>query len=206
MSMISTTLATLLTMTASEMPSYEPGTAFIYTGGRVETVVENREDEVVWATRGGREYVRAKNIALPITQWTIGDRTGERRYYGDPDGIWPPRPGARSRFRVVTDIDRDGEISRSFQYWNCQVGEAEPVELPNGEFDAMPIRCDRFSTNTMSFLERRTWWWSQDVGHYVRREYRDLRDADVSEIRLCAVLPPRQASEARIEALAEEGC
>lgn len=206
MTMISATLAALLASTPTTEPTYEPGTAFIYSRGRVETVVENREEEVVWATRRGREYVRNKNIVLPITHWTIDDRVGERRFYGENDAFWPPEPGARTRFRVVTDVDRDGEISRSVQYWNCQVREAEPVALPNGEFDALPIQCERFSANTMNFLERRTWWWSEEIGHYVQREYTDLRDAETSRIRLCAVLPPRQASEARIEALAEEGC
>lgn len=180
-----------------------PGTAFIFDDGRVERFLRRDGETLVWATRRGREYVRAANPALPILSWEIGERSGRREVFGDTGDIWPPANGSRAQFRVLTEI-RDGEEQRRYsQAWTCQVDGPKAVTVPAGAFPAWRITCERFSVNSMQLLERRTWWWSEDLGHYVRRRYQDLRNGEASDIALCAALPELRASEARIEALLE---
>lgn len=178
-----------------------PGTVFVFDDGRVERYLRRDGENLVWATRRGREYVRAANPALPILSWEIGERSGRREVFGDAGNIWPPVDGVRAQFRVLTEI-RDGDAKRRYsQAWTCNVDGPKDVAVPAGVFPAWRITCERFSVNSMQLLERRTWWWSEDLGHYVRRRYQDLRDGEASDIALCAALPELRASEARIEAL-----
>lgn len=180
-----------------------PGTVFVFDDGRVERYLRRDGETLVWATRRGREYVRAANPALPILSWEIGERSGRRDVFGDAGRIWPPSTGARAQFRVLTEV-RDGEAQRRYsQAWTCNVDGPKDLTVPAGAFPAWRITCERFSVNSMRLLEQRTWWWSEDLGHYVRRRYQDLRDGEASDIRLCAALPDLRASEARIEALLE---
>lgn len=185
----------------------EPGRVFVFSDGRVERVVEVRDDRTVWETGGGVRYTRAHNVALPILEWRLGDRTGERHVFGGHERMWPPRTGASARFRVVTDVSRtQGGQARSIQPWTCKIGRPTTVELPNGPFEAAPITCDRYSITTMRVLERRRWWWSPDIGHYVKRTFQDMRTGRRRSIVLCASLAPRWATAERIEALARDGC
>ncbi|MEL6388225.1 MAG: hypothetical protein AAFR00_12810 [Pseudomonadota bacterium] len=181
-----------------------PGTVFVYNDGRVERFLRREDDSLVWATRAGREYKRAANPALPILSWDIGQRSGRREVFGNADAIWPPASGARARFRVLSEVS-DGERRRRMsQAWSCAVDGPETESVPAGDFGIYKITCERFSVNSMRLLEQRTWWWSEDVGHYVRRRFQSLRDGEVSDIALCASLPELRASEARIEALLED--
>ncbi len=178
-----------------------PGTVFIFDDGRVERYLRREGETLVWATRRGREYERAVNPALPILSWEVGERTGRRRVFGNADNIWPPADGARAQFRVLTEV-RDGADSRRYtQAWSCKVDSPRTETVPAAAFPAYRIACERYSVNSMRLLERRTWWWSEDLGHYIRRRYQDYRDGEVSEIALCAALPELRASEARIDAL-----
>lgn len=181
----------------------DPGTVFIFDDGRVERFVRDEGDAQVWATRRGREYVRATNPALPILEWQVGERSGTRTVFGDSAELWPPEPGQRARFRVLTEVEEGEENSRSVQAWTCSVGHRGQKKVPAGSYTIMPIICERFSLNTMRLLERRTWWWSEDIGHYVRRRYQSVGSGEVRDIRLCAAVPPHRASSARIDAVRE---
>ncbi len=188
----------------ADAPDPVPGTVFIFDDGRVERYLRRDEESLVWATRRGREYLRAANPALPIMSWDIGQRSGRREVFGNADNLWPPANGARAQFRVLTEV-RDGEAQRRYsQAWSCSASGPRDIKVPAGRFSAYKITCERFSVNTMRLLERRNWWWSEDLGHYVRRRYQNLRNGEVSDMRLCAALPELRASEARIEALAKD--
>lgn len=178
-----------------------PGTVFIYDDGRVERYLRRDDDELIWATRNGREYNRAANPALPILSWDIGGRSGRREVFGDADAIWPPQGGARGRFRVLTEVSEGTENRRYSQAWSCEVANPLKVTVPAGDFLAYEINCERFSVNSMRLLEKRTWWWAEDLGHVVQRRFQDLRDGEVNQIALCGALPELRASEARIEAI-----
>ena len=121
--------------------------------------------------------------------------------HGPTDRLWPPASGKRAQFRVLNRAVSLGRESRSVQAWTCRVAKPAVLELPAGAFETLPIRCELFSVGSMRLLERRTWWWSPDLGHYVRRQYQSLRTGEVRDIRLCAALPEARATGARIDAL-----
>jgi hypothetical protein len=190
---------------ASPLPRYEPGVAFIYDNGRVEQVRDVKGQTVTWAARSGRTYSRSVNPVTPILSWSFRGETGSRRVLGDPDRLWPLRPGATTRFRSVNDLkDARGRNRRSVHLWTCTVLPRQTAETPAGRFEVTPIQCDRFSSGTMRILERITWSHSEEIGHYVVREVRDMRDGDGEVIRLHAVLPAWEANPVRVEALARE--
>ncbi|MBK8543607.1 MAG: hypothetical protein IPL62_08550 [Caulobacteraceae bacterium] len=56
----------------------------------------------------------------------------------------------------------------------------------------------------MRIVERLTWHYAPDVGHYIRREARDMLDGVGEIYSLYAALPPRAANPARVETLARE--
>lgn len=177
------------------------GSVFIFDDGRVESFLRREGDNLVWATRQGREYIRAANPALPILSWEIGSRSGRRQIFGNHDDLWPPQGGVRARFRVLNDVT-DGKQHRHYsQAWSCSIEKERKISVPAGKFPAHKIVCDRFSVNSMRIQERRTWWWSQELGHYVRRRYQNLADGAVRDIKLCAALPEIRANRPRIDAI-----
>lgn len=185
-------------------PTPAEGTVFVFDDGRVERFLRTDGDAHVWATRRGREYIRAANPVLPILEWQFGDRAGQREVFGDVGDLWPPRPGARAQFRVRTDIQEGERTRRSIQAWSCEVEGQTREDTPAGDFNVVPISCDRFSVNSMRALEKRTWWWSADLGHYVKRRYQNMRNGEVRQITLCAALPETRANDARIDAIVTE--
>ena len=178
-----------------------PDTVFIYDDGRVERYLEREGEDLIWATRGGREYTRSSNPALPILSWEIGGRVGQRQVFGDMGAMWPPQDGGQTRFRVLTDVSDGDESRRYSQPWSCAVSGPAPIGTSAGEFRAFEITCDRYSLNTMRLLEKRTWWWAEDLGHFVKRRFQSYRTGEVREISLCGALPKWRATEARIEAI-----
>jgi hypothetical protein len=198
-------LVVLPIATAAEMPRYVTGQAFIYDNGRVERVHEVEGERVVWAARTGRTYVRNANIIVPILEWTYRGQRGRRVISGDPASLWPLRPGARAQFSAINfTLDSRERTRRSLHLWTCNVRAIQRVEVPAGSFDAFPIVCDRYSPNSMRIVERLTWHYAPDVGHYIRREARDMLDGVGEIYSLYAALPPRAANPARVETLARE--
>ena len=190
---------------AQDLPRYSPGEVFIFDNGRVEEVRATDGDRVTWSARSGRTYVRSSNPVVPILEWSFRGQAGERQVLGNPDGLWPLRQGGNVQFRTI-NIARDeatGEARRSLHLWRCGVGRMERISTPAGAFDAYPLRCDRFSPSSMRVLERITWHYSDEVGHYVQREARDMRNGETETIRLFAQLAPREANPLRIETIAQ---
>ncbi len=197
--------AVLAPVGAAALPAYEPGVAYIYDNGRVEQVRRVEGRTVTWAARSGRTYSRSVNPVAPILSWSFRGESGVRRVVGDPDGLWPLQPGKQVRFRTVNDLrDEKGRRRRSVHLWTCMVLAKDVADTPAGRFETVPIQCDRFSAGTMRVLERITWRFSDEVGHYVAREARDMRDGDAEVYRLHAVLPAWEANRLRVEAVATE--
>ncbi len=185
------------------LPRYEAGQTFVFDNGRVERVHAVSGSRITWAARSGRTYERSVNPIVPILNWSFRGQQGARTVQGDPDRLWPLRPGASAQFRTV-NVTRDerGRQRRSMHLWTCRVRPAETVALRVGAVQAVPIVCDRYSPSTMRVLERITWHWSDEIGHYVRREARDMRDGVTEVLTLHTTLSPREANPLRIEAVA----
>lgn len=188
---------------ASEMPRYEEGQAFIFDNGRVERVQRIEGERITWAARSGRTYVRDANPIVPILEWSYRGQEGSRTIVGDPDRLWPLGAGRSVQFRAVNETrDQDDRRRRSVHLWRCSVRSAQIVLVPAGRFEAFPIVCDRYSASSMRVIERLTWHYAPDVGHYVRREARSMSDGVRETYSLYAALPPRASNPVRIEALA----
>jgi hypothetical protein len=190
---------------ANGIPRYEQGQAFIFDNGRVERVDGVDGDRITWAARSGRTYVRDANPIVPILEWSYRGQDGTRRIMGDPDRLWPLSAGRSVQFRAVNETrDRNDRMRRSVHLWQCSVRAAQDIHVPAGRFEAFPIVCDRYSASSMRVIERLTWHYAPDVGHYVRREARNMSDGVRETYALYAALPPRASNPIRLEALARQ--
>jgi hypothetical protein len=192
---------------AREPVRVEQDATFVFDDGRVERLVEDRGETQVWATRRGREYVRSRNFTIPILEWDVSGVKGTRTVSGKPDKLWPPREGAASRFRVVTDIvPREGARSRSLQYWSCKAGRKRMETFAFAEIEVLPVNCERYTPSSMKLVERRGWLWSDEVGHYVERSSIKYTTGEKETVRLCAKIPGRTATDDRITEVVQKGC
>lgn len=203
-------LATVQPASAAPPPEpvrVEAGATFVFSDGRVERLIEDRGETQVWATRRGREYVRARNFTVPILEWEISGVKGKRSVSGKADKLWPPREGASSRFRITTDIlARDGAKSRSLQYWTCKAGRKRMEAFTFAEIEVLPVTCERYTPSSMKLVEQRGWLWSDEVGHYVERSSIKYSTGASETVRLCAKIPGRTATDDRISEVVKTGC
>lgn len=199
--------APALAKPSGEPVRVEPDAAFIFEDGRVERLVEDRGDTQVWATRRGREYVRSRNFTIPILEWEVSGVEGRRQVSGKPEKLWPPREGATSRFRVTTDItSRSGEKSRSLQFWTCKAGKTRLESFSFGQIEVLPVNCDRYTASSMRLSERRSWLWSDEIGHYVERSSLKYATGTRETVRLCAKIPGWTATDERIREVISQDC
>ena len=197
--------ATPLTAIARDMPRYEVGQAFVFDNGRVERIESIRGSRITWAARSGRTYVRDINLIVPILEWSYRGQSGARRIVGEAAALWPLASGRSVRFQAVNETrGREQRVTRSVHLWTCAVRAERQITVPAGEFSVFPIVCDRFSPDSMRVLERIAWDFAPAVGHYVRREARNMRSGERDAYSLYAALPPRAANPVRVEVLAQQ--
>lgn len=190
---------------AQDAPIYSPGDIFVFDNKRVERFLGETTDGLRWASRSGREYVRPVSFFAPTTLWESRSVRGERVIRGDIS-LWPAKRGKASRFTAVTTITekKTDKSRRSAQNWWCRIGRSETVSTPAGEFSAMPIQCDSYSTTTFRILRERVWHFAPSVGHYVKRRDVNYLTGESSEFALVAKLSGRMANERRVEAILDE--
>jgi len=192
--------------TPAALPDYQSGDAFVYSNGVVERVRSSRDGVVTWSGLSGPTWSRPTNVIAPVLRWTLRGRVGRRTVFGAPDRLWPLRKGRMVRFRVLTETRRKGDPAqawkRSVSLWSCRVGAPAMLKAPVGDFEAWPIRCDRFSADTMRPIEQVSWDYAPEVGHYIRRTTKTYRTGESQEIWLVAALHGPAASRERLEALA----
>ena len=187
-------------------PTYAVGDAFVYSNGRIERVRAVAGDEVTWSGLSGDPWRRSRNFVVPTPNWRLQGQEGRRTVFGQPERLWPLRPGRIVEFRIVTESrnesDPPNQWRRSLLLWSCQIGRIQAVHVAAGDFNTMPIVCDRFSVGTMRLIERTTWDYSPDIGHYVRRTTVTYANAQTQTLELVAALHGRAATNARLAALA----
>lgn len=181
----------------------DPGTVFLFDDGRVERFVRREAEGDIWTTRSGREYRRDPNPILPIRSWSVGNRQGESQAFGVTGEFWPPAAGDRAQFRVLHTAFAEGRERRTAQAWSCRTGSSTSLRVDAGEFEVLPVECDVYSVASQRLLERRRWWWSPEVAHYIARSFQDMRTGEVSRIELCAAIPDYRAASFKLDALAK---
>lgn len=191
---------------AVELPQYQLRDTFIYDNGRVEQIVDDKDGALVWSTLGGRQYVRDRNFLLPLLQWQTIESSGTRRASATARSLWPLTPGKTVRFRMLTDAsvqrgDRQPQRRRFSELWTCRTLEPAPIRVPAGTFDALEIRCERFSPRTMRVIRQEQWYYAPDVGHYVQRRSVDLVSGKRTTFALVATLSGLNANPRRIRSI-----
>lgn len=190
----------------ASLPRYQPGDSFIWDDGRVERVVRIEGDRVRWSGLGSATWLRHANIVVPILEWSARGEEGRRRIYGDPDRLWPLDRPRSVRFRVVTESRSrpDKPWVRTTALWRCETGKPAVVEVPAGRFEAVPIRCDRYSPTTMRPIERLTFDYAPEIGHAVRRSTTSYSRAVTRTVALAATLHGPRVTPERLRALARK--
>lgn len=186
------------------LPEYEPGDAFVFSDGRVERVVKTGDTSLTWAGLTGASYLRSRNFVVPVLAWRRGRATGRREVHGNPDALWPIGKSKSARFRVVTETQANAKASprRSVNLWVCKTGKMKTFTVKAGTYDAIPIKCDRYSPTTMRLLEQREWDYAPELGHYIRRVTVNYLRGTNRKVELVAALSGPAASKARLTALA----
>jgi hypothetical protein len=185
------------------LPQYRLRDAFVFSDGRVERVVEVKQDKVVWAGLSGPAYTRSRNFIMPVESWQSRSGSGRRTVIGAPQALWPVAGPRSSRFRVVTETRKraDGPWRRSVTLWTCQSLKPREIRLKMGDLRTIPFRCDRYSAANMRLIERLEWDYSADVGHYVRRGSIDYLRGTKRTIELVATVSGPSASLRRLAAI-----
>jgi hypothetical protein len=188
------------------LPDYAPGDAFVYSDGRVERVIRADGARVTWAGLSGASYKRSRNFIVPVLQWRSGRGTGTREVRGNPDTLWPIGKSKSARFRVITETRANPQsaIKRSVSMWVCKTGKARPYTVAAGTYDAIPIKCDRYSPTTMRLLEQREWDYAPEIGHYVRRVTVNYLRGTTRTVELVAALSGPAASKTRLTAISRQ--
>lgn len=185
------------------LPRYDAGDAFVFSDGRVERVVADDGEQMIWAGLTGPNYTRSRNFIVPVLQWRNGRSTGTRAVRGNPDALWPIDRSKSARFRVITETQATPQSprKRSVSLWVCKTGKTKPLTVPAGTYNAFPVVCDRYSPTSMRLLERREWNYAPDLGHYVRRAGINYLRGTNSSVELVAALSGPSATKARLTAL-----
>jgi hypothetical protein len=199
-------IAASVAIQAAPLPQYELADTFIYDNGRVEQLVSMSGDRLTWSAFEGRRYVRDRNFVVPLLHWETVESKGDRKVSSEAASLWPLAPGKAARFRVLTDVTvqaKEGpkRSRRRAELWSCRVLPAAPVTVPAGRFDALEIRCEQFSTRTMRILSEERWYYSEDVGHYVARNWVDLSTGRRGGYSLVARLSGVDANPKRIRSI-----
>ena len=198
--------ATAVTAEPVALPDYVPGDAFVFSDGRVERVIRADGTRVTWAGLSGASYKRSRNFVVPVLQWRSGRGTGTREVRGNPDALWPIGKSRSARFRVITETRASPQaaVKRSVSMWVCKTGKARPYTVAAGTFEAIPIKCDRYSPTTMRLLEQREWDYAPEIGHYVRRVTVNYLRGTTRTVELVAALSGPAASKTRLTAISRQ--
>lgn len=186
------------------LPDYEPGDAFVFSDGRVERVIDTGDTRMTWAGLSGASYKRSRNFVVPVLEWRSGRATGRREVHGNPDALWPIGKSKSARFRVVTETKANAQAAprRSVSLWVCKTGKLRLFTVKAGTYEAIPVKCDRYSPTTMRLIEQREWDYAPELGHYVRRVTVNYLRGTSRTVELVAALSGPAASKARLTALA----
>lgn len=187
---------------AVELPSYRAGDTFIFSDGRVETALRTDGRDVIWRSGNGSRFTRPRNFVIPAVQWETSRTRGRRVVRGDHDKLWPLGERRSTRFRTIAEVRSESEpLRRIAELWNCRPEGTERLALKAGTFETRKITCDRYSPANMRVQRRVIWFYSAEIGHYVRRETIEFGNGRRSSIDLVAALHGRDANRAAVSSI-----
>ncbi len=156
-------------------PFYEPGDAYVYTDGQVETVLSTSESRVTWHDAKGEQWSADFDFTVPTRRSDPEADVASLQSFK-----WPLRVGARASYTVKT------AASDHVGHWQCVVEGREQTAVVAGTFDSYKIVC-RQGDDPLGTAASRTWYYAPAIGHYVR--YVDNAANDGRSRDLVAVSP-----------------
>jgi len=184
------------------LPSYSPGTTFVYSDGKWETVIDAAPGIVTWQDHRNYMFSGSPDFTYRPSQWEGQTRSVIRQFGPRTDlyarsatRIWPLRAGNFANYSESgTWTENDGTQSSYRTDWTCAVTGTEKVSVMAGDFDTFKIVCRRYyvsSNKSRSQLrEEKTWNYAPEVGHYVLAATKFYYDKQPRRRELLAVLPP----------------
>ena len=144
-------------------PLYEPGDAYIYTDGGIETVLSVSGRRVQWQDSKGRRWSTDPDFTLPTSRSDNGAGIAPQRAFS-----WPLRVGATAAYTVeAASPDQAAANRTAVEHWQCAVQSREQTSVAAGTFDSYKIAC-RLDGDPLATTQSRTWYYAPAVGHYVR--------------------------------------
>ncbi len=176
---------------AKTLPTYRPGSTFVYSDGRVETVIRLDGERVRWRTNRGTMFTAYRNFVLPWATWVSEGQQGQSTTAAEPDILWPLAPGKTASFMAKRTIRfgvRPDNMKDVVETWDCGVEKAERISVVAGTFDTLKVVCRRSSEGSSRQLTR-VWYYAPRIGHYVRMN--DFSDAEEQDrhVEVVAIRP-----------------
>lgn len=141
-------------------PLYNPGDAYVWSNGRVETVVRVAGSKLFWRVDNGVRYTADRNFLVPPSTWAGPAGVGEADAHLGAGKFWPLKTSSPINF----EVDENGQL----QSWNCRATGTEHIVVPAGQFDVAILTCDRNQAPAGEWV-RRIWYYAPAVRHYVAR-------------------------------------
>lgn len=138
-------------------PAYEPGDAYVYSDGHVETVQSTSDRRVEWRDAAGLHWSSERDFTLPTGRSDTASIVSSTHAFS-----WPLRVGATAAYAT-----KPGDGVAGGATWQCAVETRESIAVPAGTFDSYRIVC-RLDGDPLKTTESRTWYYAPAVGHYVR--------------------------------------
>ncbi len=177
---------------ARALPTYRPGSTFVYSDGSVETVVRLDGERVRWRTNRGTIFTAYRNFVLPWATWVSSGEQGQSATMAEPDVLWPLKPGKTASFQVRKTVRfgiRPDNMKEDLEQWDCRVENPERISVVAGTFDTLKVACQRTTTLDPSPRLTRVWYYAPRIGHYVRMN--DFSEAEEQDrhVEVVAIRP-----------------
>ena len=171
-------------------PAYETGNTFVYSDGRVDTVVGLKGDMVRWRRNDGTKFTADRNFLLPWAYWQSQTESGTQTLDGEPGALWPRASGQEVSFSVDSVVQQGGSgaLTKSMERWRCRLAGERKVTVMAGTFDTLKLICNRAASTSAPALER-VWYYAPSIQHFVRLENRSQVAGESNETELVTIRP-----------------
>jgi hypothetical protein len=176
---------------AGSPPAYETGNTFVYSDGRVDTVVGLKGDMVRWQRNDGTKFTAHRNFLLPWAYWQSEAESGKHELEGEPGALWPRTSGQEVSFSIASVVQRgggSGALTKLTEDWRCRLVGKRKVTVMAGTFDTLKLTCDRAASAFAPALER-IWYYAPGIQHFVRLEDRGEAAGASKEVELVTIRP-----------------
>lgn len=141
-------------------PHYDAGDAYVWSNGRVETVVRVAGNKLFWRVDNGVSFTADRNFMIPPSNWTGPSGTGEANAHLNAGEFWPLATNSVFTF----EVEDNGQL----ESWQCRTAGTENASVPAGKFAVVALTCDRDSAPPGEWVQR-IWHYAPAVRHYVAR-------------------------------------